>query len=81
MNWTEIPEKRSKQVAAIGRDAVTKTTSVRFRSGAPFDYHYHNVSEEQHNRFIAAESLGSHLAAHFKNKFQFTKTDRSKGEA
>lgn len=76
MNWTDIPEARSKQVAAIGRDSSTRTTAIRYRGGAPFDYLYHNVSEEQHNRLLGAESLGGHLHAHFKSKFQFTKVDR-----
>ena len=77
MNWTEIPETRSKQVAAIGRDASSKTTAIRYRGGAPYDYHYHDVEQADHDRFIAAQSLGSHLHQHFKGKVRFTKVDRA----
>lgn len=77
MQWTAISKERSSQVAEVGRDSAAKTTGFRFRNGKPVDYLYHDVSEDQHGHLMAAPSLGGHHHHHFKNKFEFTKVDRT----
>jgi hypothetical protein len=68
--WVK-PGKASTQVAEIGYCAATKTLGVRFHNGG--EYHYHNVTQEHYDTFLAAESAGKHLGAHIKGKHTYTK--------
>lgn len=54
----------SNKVKAIGYDAATKTLAVAFNSGNAL-YCYPDVSAEQHEAFVNAESIGKHFGANF----------------
>lgn len=56
----------SKQVAAIGYDAETKTLAVTFTRGTGAIYHYPGVEPEIHESFIAADSIGGFFGQHIK---------------
>jgi len=64
---------KSRQVAAIGYDAETKTLAVQFvpRSGdltvAPV-YHHADICAQAHADFLAAESIGHHYNTVFKGQ-------------
>lgn len=57
---------KSSQVKAIGYDEDTKTLAVQFQRGTGAVYHYPNVSPEQHQAFVNAESIGGHFGKHIK---------------
>ena len=57
----------SNQVAAIGYDAGTRTLAVTFTRGLGAIYHYPNVSQETHDAFMQAESIGKYFGAHIKD--------------
>lgn len=54
----------SSQIAAVGHDPATGTLAVRFHTGTV--YHYSNVTQEQYDAFINAESLGKFFGQHIK---------------
>lgn len=62
----ELTPVESNQVKAIGHDPATNTLAVQFKFGAGAIYHYPNVSAEQHQAFIGAESIGKHFGSHIK---------------
>jgi hypothetical protein len=72
IEWA-TPAKESSQIAEIGHCAATNTMGVRFKNGG--EYHYHNVTPTHYKLFATADSLGKHLGAHIKGKFQFTKQE------
>lgn len=55
----------SRQVAAIGYDAGTKTLAVQFTRGVN-TYHYPNVDPETHAAFVGAKSIGAFFGQHIK---------------
>lgn len=63
---------KSSQIRQIGYDPATKTLAVTFNHGAGAHYHYPDVSEEDYQKFLKAESLGSHFGKHIK-ALPFTK--------
>lgn len=64
----------SNQVKSVGYDEATKTLAVQFKHGAGAVYHYGGVSQELHQAFINAESLGKFFRDNLKTlpfeKFQ-----------
>lgn len=56
---------QSSQIEAIGHDPETNTLAVKFNRGST--YHYANVTAEQYQDFLNADSIGKHFGAHFKN--------------
>lgn len=60
---------KSGQIESIGHEG--DTLAVKFKSGGT--YHYHGVSADDFTKLQKAESLGSHLHAHIRPKFKFTK--------
>lgn len=62
----ELTEVESGQVKAIGHDPATNTLAVQFKFGAGAIYHYPNVTAEQHQAFVGAESIGKHFGSHIK---------------
>ena len=50
---------KSSQIESVGHDPETSTLAIRFKSGGT--YHYQNVSADQHNDLVSAESVGSHF--------------------
>ena len=56
----------SKQLAAVGYDAASKTLAVTFSRGAGAIYHYPNVEQKTHDDMMAAESKGAYFGQHIK---------------
>jgi len=67
---------KSSNITHVGFDPATKTLGVTFSSGQT--YHYANVTQEQHDKMIAAESIGQHFFANFRNNkdHPFTKQEK-----
>jgi hypothetical protein len=59
----------SSQLDSIGHDADTTTMAIRFKAKGekrgPL-YHYANVTTEDFDALVGAESPGSHLRTHIK---------------
>ena len=68
---------KSSQVKQVGYDPATKTLAVSFTRGAGAIYHYPNVSAEDHQKFLDADSLGVHFGQHIKT-LPFEKFDPQK---
>lgn len=70
---------QSKQVAAIGYDATSKTLALTFTRGPGHLYQYPNVEAKTHSDFMAAESKGKFFDQHIKplgfKKFEAAKAD------
>lgn len=60
----ELQPVESSNIEAVGHDAATNTLHVRFKSGAT--YHLANVTPEQHQAMISADSIGSHYHKNFR---------------
>ena len=56
----------SSQIAAIGYSDATTTLAVMFTRGQGSVYHYPNVTPDEYQAFIRAESLGEHFGRHIK---------------
>lgn len=58
----------SSQIHAVGFDPITGTLAIQFKShGGPGGvYHYANWTQEKHDAFLGAESLGKHFGQHIK---------------
>ena len=70
----------SSQLASVGFDAATSTMEIEFvnRNPAklPSIYTYANVSQEDHDKLVNAESIGIHFGAFIKpfpQKYPYTK--------
>jgi hypothetical protein len=67
---TEIPNMKpvkSSNVEAIGHNPHTLELHVRFKNGG--HYVYQGVLPEHHLTLLQAESIGKHIAAHIKGKY------------
>lgn len=64
--FTETPN--SSQIAAHAYDGVAQHLHVKFRSGG--HYVYKGVPSEVAEQFAAAESVGKHLYANVRGKFE-----------
>ena len=53
-------------IRAIGYDPERAELHVEFRSGNT--YTYPDVTEEEHERFLNADSIGAHFAKHIRPK-------------
>lgn len=62
----------SSSVAAYAYDAEKKQLSIKFKSG-PHIYHYQGVPQADVDAMLAAPSMGSHIAAHIRTKFNHVK--------
>lgn len=63
---------KSSQVKSVGYDHGTNTLAVQFTRGAGAIYQYPNVSADDYQKFIKAESIGVHFGKHIK-PLPFTK--------
>ena len=45
--------------------------SVKFNDGDV--YHYHGVSEDQHAKMMASDSIGAYFMRHIRGKHKYTK--------
>jgi hypothetical protein len=50
---------KSSQIVSIGHDPATRELHIEFNSGGV--YRYEDVSVEEHQALIAAESIGKHF--------------------
>lgn len=59
----------SSQIARIGYDADSKTLAIQFKSrgGDGSIYHYGGVSQDLHDRFVKAPSIGTFFGQNIKN--------------
>jgi hypothetical protein len=72
---------KSSQIASIGYSPENKTLAIKFNNGQKV-YHYAGVSQEDFDKFSAAESVGKHFGAHIRGKFPHTLQDeKDHGEA
>lgn len=56
----------SSNIAAVGHDPDASVLEIEFHDGSVFSYP--NVTAEEHDRFIKADSLGSHFHKHVRPK-------------
>lgn len=70
MNRTPV---KSSQIVSIGHDPATSTLEIEFPRGAL--YRYADVSAEAYQKFMQAESIGKHFAAHVEGKFAYERVD------
>lgn len=73
----DMQDVKSSQVKQVGYDPATKTLAVSFTRGAGAIYHYPNVSPEDHQKFLKADSLGIHFGQHIKS-LPFEKFEQQK---
>lgn len=82
MTIVRLVDVDSTQIHSIGYDPETQTLAVRFtrgygeKRGPGSLYHYANVTQEDYDAFLAAESKGKHFGAHIKahpEKFPYQK--------
>ncbi len=64
----------SSNIAAVGYDKDAKELHVQFKSGAT--HIYSNVSPEQHDAMVKAESVGSHFHHQIRNRFESRKVEK-----
>lgn len=74
----ELKEVKSSNISHVGYQPVTLTLLVKFKSGTT--YSYAGVPAEEHQKFIAAESVGRHFQAFIRDKFQCTKLELKPAE-
>jgi hypothetical protein len=61
----------SSSIAAIAHDPVTKSLVVQFKNGGT--YRYDGISADQHQKLMAAKSIGTHFQQHIRAKFNGVK--------
>ncbi len=72
MTIVRLVDVDSTQIHSIGYDPETQTLAVRFtrgygdKRGPGSLYHYANVTQEDYDAFLAAESKGKHFGQHIK---------------
>lgn len=65
------PVERSSTIEAVGYDPATQLLKVKFKSGGT--YHYESVPAAEHQKLMAAESIGKHFHAHIRGAFKSEK--------
>lgn len=82
MTIVRLQDVDSSQIHSIGYAPETQTLAIRFTRGYGANrgpgslYHYQNVTQEDYDAFLAAESKGKHFGQHikpFKDKFPYEK--------
>jgi hypothetical protein len=61
----------SSNLSSIGYDPTTRTLEIEFNSGAI--YQYSGVPEPKYEALMNAASIGSHFAAHFRDRYPTTR--------
>lgn len=74
----ELKEVKSSNISHVGYHVESQTLHVRFKSGTT--YSYSAVPVEEHQKFIAAESIGKHFQANIRDKYQCTKLEAKPAE-
>jgi len=62
----------SSNIDSIGYDEPTRRLHVAFK-GSNRVYEFQDVPPDAHQALMSAPSIGSHFAAHVKNRYQGTK--------
>lgn len=65
----DMKKVESSQIHSIGHDAETATLAIRFRGndGNPTSlYYYGHFTEDEFEKFLNADSIGSHFYKHIK---------------
>lgn len=82
MTIVRLQDVDSSQIHSIGYDPETQTLAIRFTRGFRENrgpgslYHYSNVTQEDYDAFLAAESKGKHFGQNikpFQDKYPYTK--------
>ena len=68
MNYTAVD---SSNITAIGYDPEKQLMEVHFKNGTR--YRYAKVSPEDHEKFAAADSIGTHFHQHIRARFEGVK--------
>jgi KTSC domain len=55
----------SSSLEAVGYDPATATLGIRFHNGR--EYQFRSVTQEEHGRLLAANSLGQYFAHQIRN--------------
>lgn len=63
----------SSNVESVGYDPDTQELHVRYKNGSL--YKYEGVPPEAHEELMAADSVGTHLAANIKGTFEHTQLE------
>jgi hypothetical protein len=63
----------SSSITHVGHDPATNTLSVRFKGGGL--YHYANVSADEHAKFLAADSKGTHFRTFIRGQYPHMKVN------
>lgn len=62
---------KSSAIVSVGYDPETKLMQVEMNGGRVYDYP--GVDAADHKTFMAAESMGKHLAKHIRPKYGVSK--------
>lgn len=74
----ELKEVKSSNISHVGYHVESQTLHVRFKSGTT--YSYSAVPAEEHQKFLAAESIGKHFQANIRDKYKCTKLEAKPAE-
>lgn len=66
----EMVEVESSQIHSAGHDESTNTLFIKFRSG--HTYTYDNVTKQQYDDLMSANSPGKYLSMHIKPRHEAT---------
>lgn len=69
METMERTAVRSRDIAVIGYDPITRTLEIAFRSGGV--YHYSGVPEDVYKTLMAVSSRGKYFEQSIKYKFPY----------
>ena len=69
-----MKEVSSSSISHIGYDPESQTMHVRFHSG--HTYSYAGVTQEQHDAFVNADSIGGHFHRHIRPNFDGRPSNR-----
>jgi KTSC domain len=69
---------KSSNIVAIGYHNETQTLLVTFKNSGT--YAYDDVPPEEHEKLMAADSVGKHFSTHIRTKFTSTRVPTEKKE-
>jgi hypothetical protein len=62
---------QSSNISKIGYDPETQLMEVHFKNGTR--YRYAKVPPEDHEKFVGADSIGTHFHQHIRSRFEGVK--------
>lgn len=75
----ERKEVKSSQIKTVGHDAAALQLEIEFHTGHV--YRYFDVTAEEHQKFITADSIGKHFGQFIRNVKKYEKVAPVKTEA